>query len=732
MLSFSWPRRIVARFGKKSCSRRQIERLQVAPSLEWLEKRELLTTATPFVVNSTQEQAAPLLSSGSSGYTPSQIGHAYGFDKITFDNGTVKGDGSGQTIAIVSAYDDPNIVNDLNAFDMQFKLPAASLSVLNQVGGAVLPEADPTGAWESEDALDVEWAHAMAPGANLMLVEANSDNLSDLLAAARTAADVPGVSVVSMSWGNAEVQNEINYDDIFTTPAGHTGVTFVASSGDSGAPPIYPAVSPNVLAVGGTTLTVDSLGNWVSETAWSGSGGGISAYEPQPSYQHGVVSQSLTQRTSPDVAYDANSATGFAVYDSYSANGGPDGWTDIAGTSAGAPQWAALIAIANQGRALAGEPTLDGPSQTLPMIYQMPATNFHDILTGSSTGKPAYSAGPGYDLVTGRGSPLADQVVYYLVGSSVSPQDGGPSSGSGSGPSQTSGGNLLQDGGFGQPSVGANQLLNPTGSPWLFLGMSGIAGNGSTLTAGNAPAPVGNQVAFLFNAGSSILQSVSLAPGTYTFSFQAAQLGTIAYSQEQIEVVLGGTIVMSVTPGLSYNTYTGTFTVGSAGNYTLQFGGMVTKPVDGSTSYGDAALLDDVTLQGGVPKTGPTSPSSPPASPPPPPSQSHSPAPSPAPSPPPSSSSAGTDQSSASDGQLTQDNPDAFMQSVLSSLYDLLLNDLLLIQAELNQFLQASNPTASIQLVPNVNGLPQLDALGLLWQRWQWVDQLLSGATEQI
>ncbi len=472
MLSISWPQWIATRLTKRSFRRPRIGRLHVSLSLEWLEKRELLTTAAPFVINQTQQTAVPLSAPGSTGYTPSQISKAYGFDQIYFNNGTIKGDGTGQTIAIVSAYNDPNILNDLNVFSVQYGLRTASLSVLNQTGGYVLPEADPTGSWATEDALDVEWAHAMAPGASLVLVEANTDNITDLLAAARTAADMPGVSVVSMSWGNAEFPNEVNYDSYFTTPAGHTGVTFVAASGDSGAPPIYPATSPNVLAVGGTTLTVDSQGNYVNETGWSGSGGGISAYEPQPGYQQNVVTQSTTQRTSPDVAYDADSATGFSVYDSYQDSAGTGPWIVTAGTSAGAPQWSALIAIANQGRALAGEAALDGPSQTMPMIYQMPGSYFHDVLTGSSTGKPSYSAGPGYDLVTGRGSPRADKIVSYLVGSSSSPQTQSPSPGSSPTPSPTEPGtgNHIQDGNFGFPSVGANQILNPTGSPWLFLG----------------------------------------------------------------------------------------------------------------------------------------------------------------------------------------------------------------------------------------------------------------------
>ena len=109
-----------------------------------------------------------------------------------------------------------------------------------------------------------------------------------------------------MSWGGGEFSGETSYDSYFTTPSGHAGVTFVASSGDSGAPVGYPAISPNVLSVGGTTLNLTSSGSYISESGWSGSGGGISRYESQPTYQKGVVTQSTTYRTNPDVAYDAD------------------------------------------------------------------------------------------------------------------------------------------------------------------------------------------------------------------------------------------------------------------------------------------------------------------------------------------------------------------------------------------------------------------------------------------
>jgi subtilase family serine protease len=614
----------------------------------------------------------------------------------------------------------------LAAFDMQFILPSASLSVVNQIGGTILPMADPSGSWEQEDALDVEWAHAMAPGASLVLVEASSDSMSDLITAARTAASLPGVSVVSMSWGDAEFANEVNFDGYFTTPTGHTPVTFVASSGDSGAPPIYPATSPNVLSVGGTTLTLDSQGNYMSETAWSGSGGGISAYEAQPSYQKTLVKQSTTQRTNPDVAYDADSATGFAVYDSYQTATGASPWIDIAGTSAGAPQWGAIIAIANQGRVLANEGILDGPSQTLPAIYQMPASNFHDIVTGSSTGNPNYSAAAGYDLVTGRGSPNADKVVAYLVNGSGSPLTSPPPGSPGSPPSSPSspptsgpsqGSNLVQDGGFELPGVGATQPFDPGGSPWLFQGFAGIAGNGSDLLMGNGVAPGGVQVAFIYGQAGSISQTVSLSAGHYTLSFMAAQVGAAPGSQEQINVLVGTMTVASVTPGPSYAPYSAFFSVPTAGNYTIEFQGV-------SFGNGNAALLDDVWLQPGN-GSGPVT--SPPSSPPP--SPGPAPAPSPAPSPPASSSSSGSaaGQPSTSGGQPTANGGDPNFSSLFAALYNLLLDDLLFIQTELNQFFQMSSSASSIQLVPtNITAMPQQQAIMVMLQEWQYVNQLLS------
>ncbi len=377
-----------------------------------LESRDLLTTmvADPLYRLVANAGSSP----SSSSLTPAQVAAAYGFNKINF--GSVTGNGAGQTIAIVDAYSDPNIQSDLNTFDAQFGLPNITISQVNQTGGTALPGTDSTGGWEMEEALDVEWAHAIAPGANIILVAANSASDSDLLAGVKYAS--AHANVVSLSWGGGEFSAETSstYENYFV----HSGVVFSVSSGDNGAPVSWPASSPNVVAVGGTALTVGSGGTYGSETGWSGSGGGPSAYETRPSYQTGVVTQT-TKRANPDVAYDASPNTGFAVYDSFTGGGG---WLQVGGTSAGAPQWAALFAIADQGRALAGKPALNAtdPQEALKLLYANAGTSaFHDIVSGTSGGSPQYSASTGYDYVTGLGSPVANLVVADLGGTVTAP-----------------------------------------------------------------------------------------------------------------------------------------------------------------------------------------------------------------------------------------------------------------------------------------------------------------------
>jgi hypothetical protein len=379
-----------------------------APYTQWIEilqDRRLFSASTILVEPNLT--ASPLVTSTVPyGYTPSQIKAAYGFSSSSTA-------GAGETIAIVDAYNDPNIASDLAAFDKQFGLSApASLKIASETGSTTqLPSTNAS--WDMEIALDVEWAHAIAPGASLLLVEANSASLNDLLTAVNYAKTVSNVATISMSWGSSEFRGESAYDSVFTTPAGHQGITFVAASGDEGSRygPEWPATSSNVLAVGGTTLSLNSSGAYSSETTWNGSTGGVSAYESEPTYQRAV--ESTGRRTTPDVAYDANPNSGFAVYDSV-PQGGTSGWYEVGGTSAGAPQWAALIATADAARGA----SLDGATQTIPALYSIFASSstyaqdFNDVVSGSSSG--LYSAGKGYDLVTGLGTPKAAAMIAAL------------------------------------------------------------------------------------------------------------------------------------------------------------------------------------------------------------------------------------------------------------------------------------------------------------------------------
>jgi autotransporter-associated beta strand protein len=357
------------------------------------------------------------------GLTPTEIRHAYGIDSIAFNG--LAGNGTGQTIAIIDVDDTPSLVSssdgtfntsDLHKFDVAMGLSdPPKFTKVSQTGSPTsLPSASGTSGWSRETCLDVEWAHAVAPSANILLVEANSASSTDLNAAVVWAANQPGVSVISMSYGFSESSGETSYDNtVYVTPPGHAGITFVASTGDTGSPGTYPAFSPNVVAVGGTSLTCvknsgqSNDGTYTSETAWSDSGGGTSTIEAKPSYQP----QSSTYRQAPDVAFDADPNTGVTIYDSYDY-GPSTPWMQMGGTSLAAPCWAGLVAIANQLRASQGLPAMNGVSATLQALYRLPSGDFHDITSGSNGG---FSAGTGYDEVTGLGSPVANQLVPDLA-----------------------------------------------------------------------------------------------------------------------------------------------------------------------------------------------------------------------------------------------------------------------------------------------------------------------------
>lgn len=220
---------------------------------------------------------------------------------------TINPTGGSKAIGIVDAYDDPNAASDLAKFSAQFGLPAANFSKVYATG--IKPAQDSTGGWESEESLDIEWAHAMAPNAKIILVEAASNNLSDLLTAAKVAASkvaAAGGGEVSMSWGGTEFSSESSLDADFIK----SGVVFFAATGDFPGTS-WPSVSPNVIAAGGSTISRNPFTlAYLSERPWTEAGGGSSVFESIPTYQTVLATILGSKRGVPDLVFDANPDTG--------------------------------------------------------------------------------------------------------------------------------------------------------------------------------------------------------------------------------------------------------------------------------------------------------------------------------------------------------------------------------------------------------------------------------------
>ncbi len=313
------------------------------------------------------------------GLTPAQVKAVY-----HLPNSGGKG-----TIAIIDAYDSPTIETDLEMFSKQFGLPSCTTKngclEIHKMASKIKKD----NGWAGEIALDVEWAHAIAPNAKILLVESVSPSGENLIKAVDYGRNREDVIAVSMSWGGLEFETASKYDSYFISK---NGATFFASSGDNGTGVQWPAVSPNVIGVGGTTLNFNSNGSLKSETTWEGSGGGVSAYFTEPLFQIAYKILKLSgKRAVPDVSYNANPSSGFSVYQ----NGR---WLVVGGTSAGAPQWAALRAL--------------GKDITISKLYEDAsgpdyASYFRDILKGiNGDCKTFCNAKKNYDTVTGLGSPL--------------------------------------------------------------------------------------------------------------------------------------------------------------------------------------------------------------------------------------------------------------------------------------------------------------------------------------
>lgn len=316
-------------------------------------------------------------------------------------------------IALVDAYDNPDAASDLAYFTSYWGLPAASFAKIYCTtaaanGGCYTTNAPPAGntGWGLEEALDIEWAHVMAPNAVIYLVEAADSGCADLFYAANWAGQyvqAAGGGEVSNSWTCGEFSGEASYDSNFYNSYAKT--SYFASAGDAGHAANYPASSPWVIAAGGTTVNRNATTkNFVNETCWSGSGGGFSAYETAQGNQFLLVAGG--KRAIPDLSFNADPKSGVWVYDAY--NGG---WYMVGGTSVASPALAGIVDNAGnkvgQGTAFLFQGF--GYRQNLEayLIYSQLTTakayksNFYDVVSGSN----GYSAYPLYDLCTGVGSP---------------------------------------------------------------------------------------------------------------------------------------------------------------------------------------------------------------------------------------------------------------------------------------------------------------------------------------
>jgi len=313
--------------------------------------------------------------------------------------------GGAGVIAIIDVGHYPTALADFNTFAKYFGLPVETstnaTASSNEVFQVVYENGKPVAtnaSWAIEAALDTQWSHAMAPKAKIVLFEAQSASLTDLMECVALANGYPGVRQVSMSFGSSEFKGETSYDNYYFS---HTGITYVASSGDTGGIVQWPAASANVVSVGGTTIVRNSSGVFTGETGWSDSGGGKSAYYARPSFQSAISSKVAGQRGVPDLAFDANPATGAYVYCGTPYEG-YTGWYAVGGTSLAAPSVAGILNLAAATRGYVSANT----AAELTLIYgnMQNAQDFRDITSGKAG---ANSCTTGWDFVTGVGTPVS-------------------------------------------------------------------------------------------------------------------------------------------------------------------------------------------------------------------------------------------------------------------------------------------------------------------------------------
>jgi hypothetical protein len=440
-------------FSRDNSARRSPHRQRLGADMEGLSSRRLTLRAmkerrqshsADVEALAAQGDVAPLATGGVvSTYTPAQIRAAYGLPAlpalgVTPTAAQAAQMGAGQTIYIVNAMHNPNTAAELAAFNQKFGLPTCTTKAI--ATNAVLPlaAASKTGCelsivystvsntmtsvapaydsgWATEIALDVQWAHATAPLARIIVIEA-PDASVDALVGGIKLANAMGPGVVSMSFGATEGNWTASVDAAFTAP----NMSYLAATGDSGAAVSWPSVSNNVVAVGGTSLNYSGTGAR-SEVSWSGTGGGTSAYTTKPVYQTSAVPGlgTVARRTVADVAFNADPNTGQYVAVMTPGSTTPN-WISAGGTSLSTPQWAGLLAVANASRALAAKPVLGAPHavlygqiSTVPGTY---ASAFADITQGLHGSCATCAAKTGYDALSGLGTPNVTGLLSALSG----------------------------------------------------------------------------------------------------------------------------------------------------------------------------------------------------------------------------------------------------------------------------------------------------------------------------
>jgi subtilase family serine protease len=401
-------------------------------------------------------------------YDPYQIRHAYNIDKLL----SAGFDGKGKTIVIIDAFQSPNIVHQLNFYNTFYSLPSLNglggpanpaLGTFTQIAPDGLTPFDSTNhnmiAWAKEISLDVLWSHAIAPGANITLVLSKSDMDADILSATKYAVDHNLGDIISQSFGENESCMDpalvAQQHEVFAN-ATLKNITLLASAGDFGAGQLTcdgsalvqaastPATDPLVTAVGGTELQAaryclpalgcnpainPAPGTYEGEVVWNESsirfgagGGGFSVVHDEPSYQQGTI-HGGKQRGEPDVSYNAAVVDG-GVLTYFDIPGLPASFYLVGGTSAGSPQWAAMLAIASE-KAGYDLGFINKAAYHIGQAQSHYSASFFDVTIGNNSafGVPGFNAGPGWDAATGLGSPVADQLVNYLI-LFVSPGDG--------------------------------------------------------------------------------------------------------------------------------------------------------------------------------------------------------------------------------------------------------------------------------------------------------------------